>query len=313
MNRITYEDNAFIFSENDNKTVLFRCDDFLSNKSRLPMHSLDESLTIPQLIVNLINSNAQFFENHQEKTLTFATSLVDIITAGYISKTALPVKVAELGATEGIISFHLAALLGKFHPGSLLCCISDTMGNDSDNQWLDRIVLAEEPPQLSFLAADYEHTQLQESSFDIVVINGMVNFMNPYQVIQEAKRLVKNHGLIICCSFHTPLLESSFKIAFKEKTEYSITETSKIMVTYHEKDACNLRDAFVVQHEEICSYIRNITQLIKENEQVNLEKTLDEIHQFLKRSANLMDIDAKIQLLNLEETLLDYMINNIVL
>lgn len=306
MNRITYENNAFIFSEGEKKTVLFCCDDFLSNKSRLPMHSFDDSLTIPKLIVNLINANIRYFENHEEKALTFATSLVDILTASFASKTSLPVKVLELGATDGIISFHLASLLGKLHPETLLCCVTDTIGNDSDNQWLDRIILAEEPPQLSLLASEYDKTQLQGESFDIVVINGMVNFMNPYQVVLEAKRLVKKQGLIICCSLGTPLLESCFKMVFKDRTEYAITEASKIMTVFPGKEGKGDKAEEVGCHEEIFRFIDMMSSRMKDGGDVDLEKSMMRIQQLLGEAAELKDVDAKIQLIRLKEELLDY-------
>ena len=53
---------------------------------------------------------------------------------------------------------------------------------------MERISQVEQLPKVSFFAGDFEDFQLQENFFDIVLVNGMINYTEPYQVISDVVR-----------------------------------------------------------------------------------------------------------------------------
>ena len=211
MNKILFENHTFLYSRNGEKEVLL------------------EGNT--ELITRLFRQHEVIGKGSKEEASATDYALIDMLTASYVLKCGRPVKVLEVGAVSGILSYHLISLLGKFNRGSHLCCVSDVIGNGSENQWLDRIVLAEEPAAFSYLTSDYDETLLQDKVFDVVILNGIVNFEEPYAVIKEGERLAKDGGIIICYCKDAPLLESSFKLDFApdRRREYSLETGSSII------------------------------------------------------------------------------------
>ncbi len=73
---------------------------------------------------------------------------LNALISSELIKSSAPIKVAEFGCTNGEISYNLAEIIGRVNPKSLLCLISDTIGNDSSNSCLDAITQAEQLPNL---------------------------------------------------------------------------------------------------------------------------------------------------------------------
>lgn len=306
MGTIVFENNTFIYASGKQKTVLLDCTDFLSNKSRLPLHSYSDDLTLPELILKLTERNERLCAGTGEERLALSNLLLDVLVSSCLIKTAFPVNALEIGSVSGVISYHLATLLGKFHPDSLLCCVSDSIGNESENQWLDRIILVEEPPRLSFLAADYHDTHLQENSFDLIVINGSITYEDPNAVLCEAERLIKNNGTIICCSDNFPLLEHIFKTKFPNRMAYPLPGHINIMRTQLLKSI--EKESPPSQMEIIYDFIEEVKQLISENRRVDTNSSLNKIQKYLNLALKAKNTDIKIQLIDLRDKLLDYML-----
>lgn len=233
MGNLTIENNKFIYEERERKAkkVLLDCNDYFSNKSRIPMHSLDNDLTIPGLLLQLFKWHNQLCANQSEDSDVMEALLMDILLTTFLIKTPMSQRVLEIGCTNGVLSYHLATLLGRFNVESALCCVCNKIGNSSDNSWLDMISLVGKMPGLSMLASDYDAMPLEPKYFDIVIINGTEDFEEPYPVIGEAKRLVKDEGIVMCYADCQPLLESSFKLSFPDREEYSLTGQRSILVT----------------------------------------------------------------------------------
>lgn len=304
MGTVKFENNTFIYTDGAKNTILLNCSDFLSNKSRIPLHSLGNGLTVPLLISKLAEENGALSAGTGEEPFALSNLLLDVLVSSHLVKTPFPVKALEIGTVTGVTTYHLASLLGKFHPDSLLCCVSDSIGNESGNQWLDRIVLVEEPPRLSFLAADYHDTNLQESSFDLVMINGTASYENPYAVASEAKRLIKNGGLILCYSVKSPALEESFKKVFPKVTEYPLPGLVNIITVQAEKT-----EETEPRHkpmEEVYRYIEEAGQTISENGEINMNSSLNKIRRYLETAAKEHDTAAKIRLIELRDRLVEY-------
>ncbi len=223
MGSIFYNDSRFIYEGQDGEQeVLLDCSCYLANKSRIPMHRLPgmDYLTIPDLLLSLLER-----EKENGKELEFPATLFNILLASRLIKSPDPVKVLEYGSMKGELSLHLAEVLGAFHQESVLVCAYDTI----EPEWMERMAQAAHLPKLSFYAGDFGQLRLAEKYFDIVIINGMVNYLQPEEVITDALRLVAEDGILICYSGETPLLESTFKLYFEEREEYEITPSQKVL------------------------------------------------------------------------------------
>lgn len=195
MGELNFKDNVLSYTESGQTEVLINFNHIVANKSRVPMNSITEdTLVMQDFIGHLTDGHEELAGGIEEAENVQENLLINILLISALIPTSLPVKVVELGCTNGILSYYLASVLGRFHPDSSLCCVSDVIGNSSENQWLDKITLATQVPKLSMLASDYDDTQLAGNHFDIVLINGTVNFQYPEAVIKEAERLAKKGG-----------------------------------------------------------------------------------------------------------------------
>lgn len=231
MGSLYYNNSKFIYEDKGGDAkLLLDCGNYLTNKSRIPMHRLAgmDCLTIPDLLLGLLER-----EKKNGDDLEFPAALTDILLASRLVKNPRPVNVLEYGSMTGRISLHLAEVLGAFNEESVLVCAYDTI----EPEWMERMTQAERLPKLSFFAGDFGNIKLSEHYFDIVVINGMVNYLQPEEVINDALRLVTKDGSLICYSEEAPLLESTFKLYFEQREEYEITPSRKVLLA-KAKDKC---------------------------------------------------------------------------
>ena len=231
MGNLFYNDSRFVYEDQGGESrILLDCGCYLANKSRVPMHRLPgmEYLTIPDLLLGLLEK-----EKGHGEDLEFSAALLDILLASRLIKTSSPVNVLEYGSANGSLSFHLAEVLGSFHEDSVLVCAYDTI----EPEWMERMAQIQHLPKLSYFAGDFGQLKLSEKYFDIVVINGMVNYLQPEEVINDALRLVTKDGILICYSEEAALLESTFKLYFEQREEYEITPYRKVFLA-KAKDKC---------------------------------------------------------------------------
>ena len=231
MGSLYYNNSKFIYEDKGGEAkLLLDCGNYLTNKSRIPMHRLAgmDCLTIPDLLLGLLER-----EKKNGDDLEFPAALTDILLASRLVKNPRPVNVLEYGSMTGRISLHLAEVLGSFNEESALVCAYDTI----EPEWMERMTQAERLPKLSFFAGDFGNIKLSEHYFDIVVINGMINYLQPEEVINDALRLVTKDGSLICYSEEAPLLESTFKLYFEQREEYEITPSRKVLLA-KAKDKC---------------------------------------------------------------------------
>lgn len=311
MKRIIFKNDKFILYDGDEQEILLNSLELMSNKSRIPMQSQTGGDTIPKLIISLAEEHKKISSKTEEAEGigSFAAYLMDILLVPYLFRTSVPLKVAEVGAENGVLSYHLASLMGRLNPESSLCCISNIIGNDSENQWLNRIVMVENPPVLSMLVADYEDTQLASDHFDIVVINGSVRIEKPYDTIREAERLVKKDGVIFCYSKESPLLESCFKLIFADRREYEVIPDEKILITQYDGSSW-IREENHDLKEEATELIHALHQaVISADSKEKFRILLRKIDECASKAAESYDIKRKTELLRLKEPVMDYMLN----
>ncbi len=225
MSAIFYRGLKFIFEDKMGEHVLLDCGDFWSNKSSLPMHKFPEQdfLTIPDLLNSLCEKQQTI-----SGELAFPTFLLDVLVASNVMRSKNPVKFLEYGSGAGDISWHLAQVLGAFHEESVLVCANNCI----NYEWENKIGFVDENtmPKLSYLAGDFGELHLEKDYFDAVIINGRIDFDNPYVVIQDALNLAKKDATIYVLTDNTPLLESTFRLFFDSYKEYVICDDMKVIV-----------------------------------------------------------------------------------
>lgn len=311
MIQITFENNKFILHNGEKQEILLDGCNLMSNKSRLPMHALSDEETIPGLLFSLAQKHAEISIGTGEETENglFAAYLLDILLASYLIRASMPFKVVEFGAVNGVRSYHLAALMGKLNPESSLCCVSDVIGNESGNQWLNRISIVKQPPVLSMLIADYEHTQLESDHFDIVLINGTVRIDRPYETIRETERLIKKGGVILCHAKDSFLLKSSFKLIFEECKEYEIASNEEILITkYAGTSWCKGQETNL--QKKTAALVRELHQAVASDSRDKFRLLARKIDLYTNKAVETYDIKLKTELIRLKERLLDYMLNS---
>jgi len=229
MGSVVLENDKFYYSGNGKKELLLDCKDYINNNSRLPLEIDNGNISVVNLLLALLKSHSNIIAGVRADD-SMEMLLLDILFAKRLMKSKDSIKVLEIGCTDGIVSYHLATMIGCFNPNSTLCCVSNTMGNDSGNNWLDYIASVSQLPKLSFMSTDYDDIMLQSDYFDVVMINGTCFFEEPIDVISQAKRLVKDSGNIICYANSQPLLDSTFKLMFSNRKEYNINHKNNIYI-----------------------------------------------------------------------------------
>lgn len=230
MKYVEYEDTKFMYVHGEEKKLLIDFWDFFSNKSAVPLMPNDPYLSIPIFLMELQDKYEVFFAGNYVPYDTDDNFLIDVLVSAQLFKSAAPVKLAEFGATNGRLSYHLASVLGRFNEASTLCSVCDSIGNESGNHWLDMISLVENSSQVSLVASDYHDTNLCTEHFDIVVLNGSVELNNSDAIVKEAIRLLKTNGTLICYACQQPELADSVRKNFSTVEEYPTSFNTTIIV-----------------------------------------------------------------------------------
>lgn len=301
--------NVIFTTENTNKTIL-STDNYLKNKSRIPMHSATTNgETVLRILKGLIQKNRTVFPGiASNQELLYLT--VDAVLISELITSAAPFRVAEFGCTAGDLSYNLTEVFGKFNPASTLCFISNTIGNESGNQCLDHILLAENLPDFSMVYADYAKTNLADNAFDIVLLNGTVQFEEPSAVIAEALRITKENGLLLCCTREDYLLDSCFRLVFSAPEEYALSPIDKLLVarksTAGQTDLENTRNRISsgTLQELLLTLKEN---LLAENPPEAFRPQVKLLEAAISLAIRQYNIKQKLKLIELKDAVLDYM------
>lgn len=306
MAQIEFEQLQLYFITDREKVLLLDFLDTLKNKSRVPLLSLaDNQDLMYEFITYLKQKNEMLFPEHTVKEqLTYLT--INCLMIQHLIKSAAPIKVAELGCTNGKLSYNLTELIGKLNPKSALWLISNTIGSDSGNNCLNLITQAEHSPELSMTYCDYAETLLADNTFDIVVLNGEIDFEDPYQVIREALRITKENGILICYSPANYLLESSFKLVFSNRQEYSVSPSDCIMIA--QKD-CNYWEGITTPNslDGFSELMEQIKSELSENDNITAYRAyIKQLDCYIDKMIAEYNIPKKVYFIELKNALLDY-------
>lgn len=228
MNSFVLRDNRFVYINESDEQILIDFNKYIENYSRVPFHNINDGPSLPGYIMDLQNWHKGL--DSEEKNWYMYYTLLDVLLTAYHVQSSDPKKILVIGCQDGIMCYHLGVLLGRLHPESLMYCISNTIGNNSESAWLDCISMIEKLPQLAFAATDYYDTNLKDDNFDMVIVNGNVQIDNPDEVMKEGYRVLKNGGQMISFSKEQPLFDSSFRQLFDNIDEYCLDMDGKVLV-----------------------------------------------------------------------------------
>lgn len=306
MRGVFYRNSRFVYEGKEGEQTLLNCGDYLSNKSRIPMHRFpgQKNLIIADLLNILIERERKEGNNIE---VSLGLILIDVLLVKYLIQTSQPIRVLEYGSGQGKLSCHLAELLGEFHEESILVCAYDTI----EPEWMEQISKVERLPKVSFFAGDYGDLQLREDFFDIVIINGTVNYAEPYQVISDVIHLAKENAVIFCYTNNTPLLESVFQLFFERREEYEIIPSSKVMLAEIKDKSWDIHENidFSEKSLEDIKRAKSIC-LSKETEKHMYLSMLDTLKQDIKDAIQNGNINLKLQLQEQKECLLRCLFDN---
>ncbi|MCR5507628.1 MAG: class I SAM-dependent methyltransferase [Lachnospiraceae bacterium] len=232
MGSFVTRDSRFVYMDGDNEKVILDLNDFMKNKSRLPFHTLTGDLTVGDLIVDLMDAHESVSEGTDQGRFMVEYTFLDVLILEYAVQTSKPLKAVELGAGNGVLSYHIGSILGVLNKRAELNCVSDIIGNGYENTWIDAICKISEDrhPMIRFLVSDYEKTMLCDKAFDFVIINGTVDIENIRGTIEEAIRLISENGRIYCiCNKDNWFLYDSFKYLINNYEEYFVGKSGYIL------------------------------------------------------------------------------------
>lgn len=305
MGNIIYDEKKFIYESEAGRQTLLDLRRTLDNKSNIPIIEVEgREVTVLTLIDRLQQFHPQIDAEAEKNQLGYV--LMDFLLCRLLMRSTRPLRVAEFGCTQGIMSFHLAYLMGQYNRKSLLCGICDSIGNESGNQWLDRVSLVQEPPELALSVMDYDEKLIQEKSFDLVIINGREQFREPQAVVENAFRVLKDAGAVLCYEKEQPILTEAL---------FDGTEEPEIFPVDNEVRVSCLEHGFFQEqfHEEPGEeeYLRTVNAaerlLIEGADKSRMREGYRRVDACLERVMRQEHTDWKLRLIELEEEILDAM------
>lgn len=138
MYNVTIEKFSIVFRDSEGqKHILLDGDHTVRNVSRIPIQIFDNNVTWAEKLVEIQEKYELLSRGTEEHNAD--AFLVNCILTNYLVEKVKPAKVVEIGCTSGLLSWSLIQLLHVFHEDSSLCCVTDAIGNCSNDIWLARV------------------------------------------------------------------------------------------------------------------------------------------------------------------------------
>lgn len=288
---IGYDHKKYIYQCGDNSYVLIDLQNLLENKSHVPLIQGNEHRSsLIEIANNLIELHGTLFQ--EQLSTAQECMLIVFLAARRLMKSAMPLQIVEIGATNGILSFHLASMIGQYNVESSLCCVCSV----ENGQWTEKVSKVGNPPKLSRIIADCGQTKLQSDKYDVVVINGNEDFADADLIVREAKRLVNSNGVVICLEKQQQLLSRKFRKRFAKNETFVIDSDIRVLYAESQKLTIEYNDvpAEVKEMEDYLAKVHKALQGGVSREQLRiyykeLEKLIDATMQ-----TSLFDIKTKL-------------------
>ena len=231
MDRFALESKKYLFWREEDPEVLLDLCDYFGNFSRLPLW--DQGVG---QIANLKDTLSLIHQWHlslatiEEGELRYY-DLLDVLVARALIKIpgTKPSRTVEVGAEKGIVSARVGMLLWMFHPDNTFLCLTDKLGNESGNVWVDRISGLSMPSRLRLLVSDLDETDLAADHFDVAIINGTAVFPDIPGMIKETDRITRPGGWIYCFVDQQQELREQFLGVYPGAREYEMGGQKEIL------------------------------------------------------------------------------------
>lgn len=303
MSTILFKENIFYYINNNSAQIVLDCTKLLANKSRIPMHSNStNALTIPKLLININKQHQTLYQNTDIAFYDQIYLLTDLFLANRLMGSALPIKAAAIGCDNGVLSFHLSALLGAFHPESTLQLVCNQIADNGSNPVLASLAQGFTLPECALSVCDYHKTLLQEHFFDFLVLDDLNSLQEPFLATEEAERILKPGGLL-------------FVLTKNQKLVQHLQDTCPTAHLYPFDTAflvvCTTSQTAKPKEPTFSETVRNQLSNIKErfltdasNEMVS--SFIYELEELIASAVAQQELSWKIYLLRIKEVLINY-------
>lgn len=198
MGQMCFENDQILYEDGERKEILYGCEGRIYNFSRIPLRVIgEEGDSLLSLVLEGVTEHDVIAEGTKEKDASCEYATMNLLLAQEHMKTPYELKVLEIGCSSGILSYHLAKILGKYNENSQLCCVTNVIGSESEKGWMDRISCIKCMPRVSFLVSDYDDMPLSDGYFDVVILNASEEYEKKEAVLFEARRVLKRDGLFL--------------------------------------------------------------------------------------------------------------------
>lgn len=288
---IRIDQKKYIYQCGDDRYELIDLQNLLENKSQIPL--LNGNARHGSLFDVINELNGLHYTLFQEQAATAQECmLIDFLIARRLMKSAMPLQIVEIGAANGILSFHLASMIGQYNAGSSLCCVCRV----DDSQWAEKVSIVGRPPKLSRIIADYGQTGLKSDKYDVVVINGSQVFMDADVIVREAKRLVNSGGIVICLEKQQPMLSRKFRKRFSKYEAFGVDSDIRVLYAESQKlpEENSDMSAEVKEMQDYLAEVHKALQGGASREQLRIYYKELEKHIDVAMQTSLFDIKTKL-------------------
>lgn len=215
------------------KNILPDVNQPIFNKSRIPFKNQDSTgISIEDLITRIQSLNGKIFGEKSEILPSTRDSFLYLMI-GMMShfSSVRPVHMVEIGCADGSFSAMLAGILQYYQQENYYTAVTNLLGDGSQDLWVSNLLKSTIPNNISYLACDFQNTNLRSESFEITILDGTVEFDDIDAVYQEAIRITKSPGYLV-------YIPSSEKAAQNETFDGLITKDDGEV--FHTKDGQNI-------------------------------------------------------------------------
>lgn len=231
-------------------------------------------------------------------------------------------RVLEIGCDNGVLSVLIAEILKHFNSDNRLICVSEEQVNTEQDQWLKLMSTSSAIDIVSRYIGDFTELPFRENDFDLVIVNGTMQFVQAKSVFEQAALVLRNQGILyVIAELQTDLFALSSE-SLKNSSNYLINETTTV---FFKKLSRADRKALITHTSQIKVFKTKRTiidnlNIIKEPI-INLSNLtaieLDEIIKIVSRTEDLVlnifnqliSLKLKYYLNELKETLINYRLN----
>ena len=189
--------SEFVYQTGNEERVLLDVGDYFSNKGRIPFHSDLTDVTVPSMIVSMMDAHASFCHTAEQADRLPYYTMLDVMLVREHIKSKHPKRVLELGGDDDVLKNHWTFLLKKLHPDSVF--------------------------------EQKQETDTAEETYDITIINGSTGIQDVDGTVAAAMRATRQGGMILCFAVRQPALEQAFYNVFQSVGRYNLQEDVAVL------------------------------------------------------------------------------------